>query len=158
MVDDVFAESLKSPECIEILFNCLRNVERKTKDIYTLAHSTQDHQIKGEKQLIDLTESINFLSDKFKEYEEDRAKKDKIIEDLKSEVDSLSTKIEKLEKLQDQQEQYSRRNCLLIHRIAEEKEGIIDEGIINTLNKKLDLDITLRDIERTHRIGELKKN
>ena len=71
MVDDVFAESLKSPECIEILFNCLRNVERKTKDIYTLAHSTQDHQIKGEKQLIDLTESVNLLSDKFEEYKED---------------------------------------------------------------------------------------
>ena len=46
----------------------------------------------------------------------------KIIEDLKSEVNSLSTKIEKLEKFQDQQEQYSRRNCLLVHGIAEEKE------------------------------------
>ena len=47
-----------------------------------------------------------FLSDKFKEYEEDRAKKDKIIQDLKSEVDSLPAKEEKLEKLQGQQEQY----------------------------------------------------
>ena len=74
-------------------------MERQTKDIYTLAHSTQDHQIKDENQLIDLTESINFLSDKFKEYEEDRAKKDKKIEDLKSEVDSLSTKMKQLEKL-----------------------------------------------------------
>ena len=157
MADDVFAESLKSPECIEILFNCLRNVERQTKDIYTFAHSTQDHQIKGEKQLIDLTESLNFLSDKFKEYEEGRAKKDKIIEDLKSEVDSLSTKIEKIEKLQDQQEQYSRRNCLLVHGIAEEKEEITDEVIINTLNEKLDLGIKLREIDRTHRIGESKK-
>ena len=71
IADDVFAESLKSPELVEILFNWLRNVERQTKDIYTLAHSTQDHQIKGEKQLIDLTESINFLSDKFKEYKLD---------------------------------------------------------------------------------------
>ena len=71
MADDVFAESLKSPELIQILFNWLRNLERQTKDIYTLAHSTQDHQIKGEKQLIDLAESINFLSDKFKEYELD---------------------------------------------------------------------------------------
>ena len=94
----------------------------KIKDIYTLAQSAQDHQIKGEKQLIDLTECINFLLDKFKEYEEDRAKKNKIIEVLKSEVNSLSTKIEKLEKFQDQQEQYSRRNCLLVHGIAEEKE------------------------------------
>ena len=156
MVDDVFTESLKSPECIEFFFNCLRNVERQTKDIYTLAHSTQDHQIKGENQLIDLTESINFLSDKFKEYEEDRAKEDKIIEDLKSEVDSLSTKIEKLEKIRGQQEQYSRMKCLLVHGIAEEKEKITDEVIINTLNEKLDLDITLRDLERTHQIGEPK--
>ena len=29
--------------------------------------------------------------------------------------------------------------------------------IINTLNEKLDLDITLRNLERTHRIGERKK-
>ena len=122
---------------------------RQIKDIYTLAHSTQNYQIKDEKHLIDLTESINFLSHKFKEYEEDRAKKDKIIEDLKSEVDSLSTTIEKLEKFQDQQEQYSGRNCLLIHGIAEQKEEITDEVIVNTLNKKLDLDITLQDIEKT---------
>ena len=80
MADDVFAESLKSPEGIEILFNCLRNVERRTKDIYTLAHSTQDYQIKGEKQLIDQPEFINFLSDKLKEFEEGRAKKDNIVE------------------------------------------------------------------------------
>ena len=157
MADDVSAESLKSPECTEILFNCLRNVERQTKDISTLAHSTKDHQIKGEKQLTDLTESINLLSDKFKIYEEDRAKKDKIIQDFKPEVGSLSTKTEKLEKLQDQQEQYSRRNCLLVHGIAEEKEEITDKVIINTLNEKLDLQIILRDIERMHQIGEPKK-
>ena len=58
----------------------------------------------------------------------------KIIEDIKSELDSLSTKIEKLEKLQDQQEQYSRRNCLLVHGIAEEKEEVTDEVIISTLS------------------------
>ena len=81
----------------------------------------------------------------------------KIIEDIKSELDSLSTKIEKLEKLQDQQEQYSRRNCLFIHGIAKEKEEIIDEVIINTLNEKLHLNITLQDTEKVHRIREPKK-
>ena len=81
----------------------------------------------------------------------------KIIEDIKSELDSLSTKIEKLEKLQDQQEQYSRRNCLFIHGIAKEKEEIIDEVIIDTLNEKLHLNITLQDTEKVHRIREPKK-
>ena len=75
LTDDVFAENLKSLEYTEILSNCLRNVEMETKDIYTVANSTQDHQIKGEKQLIDLTESIKILSDKFEEYEKDRESK-----------------------------------------------------------------------------------
>ena len=75
--------------------------------------------------------------------------------DLKSEIVSLSAKSEKLQKLQGKQEQYSGRN--LVHRIAEEKEEITDEVIINTLNDKLDLEITLRDIEKTHRIEEPKK-
>ena len=129
-------------------------MERQTKDIYTLGNLTQDHQIKGEKQLL---EPIKFQSDKFQEHEEDRAKKDKMMEDLRSEVDRMSTKIEKLEKLQDQQEQCSRRNCLLVHGIAEEKEEITDEVITNTINEKLDLDIALQNIERMHRIGELKE-
>ena len=72
-------------------------------------------------------------------------------------MDSLSTKVEKLEKLQDQQEQYSRRNCLHVHGIAQEKEEITDEVIINTLNEKLNLGITSRVLERTHRITESKK-
>ena len=72
-------------------------------------------------------------------------------------MNSLSTKIEKLEKLQDKQEQCSRRNCLVVHEIAEEKEEITDEMVINTLNEKLDLDITLRDRKRTHRIEELTR-
>ena len=128
MADDVSVESLKLLESVEILFNCLRNVERLTKDIYALAHSTRDYEIKGEKQWTNLTESQNILSDKFKECEEDRAKKDKIIRDLKSEVDSLSTKVEKLEKLQEQQEQYSRRNCLLVDGIEEMKEKITNNS------------------------------
>ena len=131
-------------------------MERQTKDIYTLAHSTQDHQIKGKNQLIDLTESINFLSDNLRNRKK-TANKNKIIQDLKPGVDSLSNKVEKLEKLQNQQEQYSRRNCLLAHGIAEEKEEITDEVIINSLNEKLDLEITLRDIEIRHRFPEPKK-
>ena len=45
---DVFVGSLKSPEGIEIIFNCLKNVVRQTKDICILANS------------YDLTESITF--------------------------------------------------------------------------------------------------
>ena len=69
MLDDAFAESLKSAACVEILFNCL-------------AKSTQQQQIKGEKQLNDSHEPVQFVSDKFKKYEEDRAKNNKTIRNL----------------------------------------------------------------------------
>ena len=80
--DNVFAESLKSPACVEILFNCLRNVVKQIKEILVLAKSTQEQQIKGEKQLNDLHDSVQLISDKLKEYEEDRAKNNEIIGNL----------------------------------------------------------------------------
>ena len=74
MSDDAFAGSLKSPSCVGILFNCLRNVEKQIKEIFVLAKSTQEKQIKDERQLNDL--HVQFISNNFKEYEKDRAKKE----------------------------------------------------------------------------------
>ena len=104
MSDDVFAESL-------------RNVEKQKKEIFVLAKSTQEQQIKVGKQLNDFHDSVQFTSDKFKEYEEDRAKNNEIIGNLQLEVRILSSKVSKLEKQAEQQEKYSRRNCLLVHGI-----------------------------------------
>ena len=54
MSENVSAESLKSLACVEILFNYLTNVEKHLKEIFVLAKSTQEQQIKGEIQLNDL--------------------------------------------------------------------------------------------------------
>ena len=82
MSDDAFAESLKSATCVKILFDRLKNVEKQMKEILILAKSTQEQQIKGEKQLNDFHDSLQFVSDKFKEYEEDQAKNNKTIGNL----------------------------------------------------------------------------
>ena len=134
MSDDVFAESLKSLACVEILFNCLRSVEKQMNEIFFLAKSTQEQQIKGEKQLNDLHDSVQFISEKFKEYEEDREKNNDIIGNLQMEVRTLSSKVSKHEKQADQQEQYSRRNCLLVHGIKEVRGEATDDIIIETVS------------------------
>ena len=109
---DVFEESLKSEDCVKILLSCLRNLEKEVKDIHKLALSNNDNQIKGEKQLADLTESIKFMSDKFDEFEKERHEQKKVIEELRGEVSSLNEKLNSLTEQVDRQEQYSRRNCL----------------------------------------------
>ena len=52
-LDDVFTEGMKSPECLHILVNFMKNIEAKIKEICETNQVTQDNQIKGKCQLRD---------------------------------------------------------------------------------------------------------
>ena len=58
---------------MKILLNCFKNLNMQVTELYILAQSNNKKHIKGEKQLLDLTESINFMTKKFDDYEKDRA-------------------------------------------------------------------------------------
>ena len=58
----------------------------------------KDRQIKGECQLTDLAKGVEFITQKFNEYEKDRLEKDAIIATLQNELKSASMKVEDLEK------------------------------------------------------------
>ena len=88
---DVFQESLKSPDCMKILFNCLQNLDKQIKQLYILAQSNNEKQIKDEKHLLDLTKIINFMTKKIDDYEKDRAEKEKLIKDLREKLSSLKS-------------------------------------------------------------------
>ena len=62
--------------------------------------------IKGEKQLIELAESVKFITSKFHELEKDQKEMEKIINNLKDEVSYLSEKLGKMEDSTDAQQQY----------------------------------------------------
>ena len=57
----------------------------------------------------------------------------------------------------DKQEQYSRRNCLLVHGVEENRNEDTDTLSINIINEHLELDIQPFDIDRIHRIGNKNK-
>ena len=69
----------------------------------------------------------------------------------------MNERIEELENKIDRQEQYSRRNCILIHGIAENKEENTDQQAIDFINENLDIKIDEIDIDRSHRIGHYDK-
>ena len=48
----------------------------------------------------------------------------------------MAQRIDKLENLVDRQEQYSRRNCLLVHGIAETNKENTDTLVLKTINEK----------------------
>ena len=82
-----------------------------------------------------LNDFFQFISDKFKEYEEHRAKKNELIANVQSEVRTLSSKVLKLEKEAEQQEQYSRKIYLLVHGIREVRDETTEDIIIETTTK-----------------------
>ena len=79
---DVFKDSLKSEDCILILKRCMENIEKKMEELCIATKNTKESQINGELQLVSMNETINFISEKFDEFEKDRREKDIIIKNL----------------------------------------------------------------------------
>ena len=155
---NVFAESLKSNECINILMNCLENLEKEVKQLKDLASSNNTNQIKGERQLVDLKDIVDFISNKFDDFERDRLEKKKIIKELKEEVTYLWGKLADITAETDRQEQYSKRNCLLIHGVPENKNGYTYVLAMEVIDTEMDIEITQNNSDKTHRIGKPKTN
>ena len=111
-------------------------------------------QIKGGKQLEELKSYVEVMSDKFDEYEKDRKEKEKIISGLQNEVSFLNERIDLLEKKSDDREQYSRRNCLIVHGVEEQEQENTDNIVLNVIKEHLDMELSVKDLDRSHKIGK----
>ena len=105
-----------------------------------------------------IDKTVNFICEKFDEYERERTEKEKIISELQKNVNDMSATIESLKGCLDRQEQYSRRNCLLIHGLPESKNENTDELVIDTIKEKMGEEIKNNEIDRSHRLGSPKNN
>ena len=55
--------------------NCMQQLEKQVGQIFKMLEKTKDRQTKGECQLIELVEGVDFITQKFDEYEKDRREK-----------------------------------------------------------------------------------
>ena len=55
--------------------NCMQNLEKQVGQIFKMLKKTEDHHIQGKSQLTDLAKGVDFKTQKFDEYEEDRLKR-----------------------------------------------------------------------------------
>jgi hypothetical protein len=112
--------------------------------------------------LINSTDLIMKITDKLKEdvtqhvYEAmsfDINQQSETTTTLTKVTDELSVKIASLEDKLEDYEQYSRRNCLLIHGIPETKKENTNSIAISTITDRLEIPLTDNDIDRSHRLG-----
>lgn len=76
----------------------------------------------------------------------------KLIDQLTDKIKDYEHKFTEINNVLDSQEQYSRRNCLVIHGTPEQSNEKLDTNVI-MLGKKMDVNITPQDIDRVHRLG-----
>ena len=104
----------------------------------------------------EVNESIKFINEKFEEMEADRKDKERQISELKNEVKYLKEKVEIVDRSLDRYEQYSRRNCLLMHGVKEIEKEDTDEVVIEFFEKEMEEKLSANDIDRSHRLGKNK--
>ena len=95
---------------------------------------------------------MDIVTKKFDKYKQEREEKEEIINNLIENVAKVTQKVDDLSEAVKKQEQYSRRNSMVLHRIPRKKQENTDELCIKVNNEHLDLDINDRAINRTHRI------
>ena len=122
-----------------------------------MSQVTQDNQIKGECQLRDLVKFVEFYNKKYDESERDNRNKEEKINELEEKTRKMDKKIDDLNRVIDRQEQYLRRNCILLHDVKESENEDTNTLLTETLNDLLQEKLTDIDMDRSHWIESLKK-
>ena len=95
-----------------------------------------------------IEESVTFLNTKFDDQEKE-------INSLKEE---LKAAIEAQRDATDALEQYSRRNCTLLHGVPETEKEDTDALFRKTISDHLGVEVKGHDLDRTHRIGAKRED
>ena len=74
------------------------------------------------------------------------------LEKLKNEAAELKNCNKQLEDKLEEQEQYSRRNCLLIHGIPASAGENTDEVALSTIQTHMGISLSVQDVDRSHRL------
>ena len=88
------------------------------------------------------------ISAKFDEYEPEQQEKHKLIRDMNIDTSIMNEKTEKLEEIVDKQKQHSRRNCLLLHGIAENECQNIGDLVLKRVNEKIIIELSGSDLDK----------
>ena len=132
------------PQCQHFI-RLLAKFGKKGKQDFS--SSTKKAQVEGAGHMEEVHESIKFINEKFEEVEADRKEKEQQISDLKSEVKYLNEKVETMDRSLVCHEQYSRRNCLLIHGLKEKEKEDTDEIVKEFFKKEMEEKLSANDID-----------
>ncbi len=82
--------------------------------------------------------------------------KDSLLKSRDDKIANLELQNAKMKAEIEEQEQHSRRNCLIVHGIEENEGEVTDSVIQKFVRTHLKMDLKVQDIDRSHRHGTEK--
>ena len=84
--DNILYEQLSSPDCVAILVNCVKNVEKGIVEIFSKTEETKNIQINGEQHLLELNKVVTLISKKLGKHEREKVEREKIMKKCKKKL------------------------------------------------------------------------
>jgi len=82
----------------------------------------------------------------------------KELSQLKDDLATVTLSLQKQEESLDELEQYSRRNCLILHGVKEVPREDLMKTVLGVFRDKLGIDLLPDKIDRVHRLGVRERN
>jgi len=177
---EVYKFDAPPPTWVTMLFSKIENLTDTVNDMkgalndgvdkfLELQQRFESHKKVTDERLDRLEEGIKSNADDVKSLETAvRENYDRLTKELNDALELIDSKVEEHATLttlaqksltnygnyNDDLEQYSRRNCLVLHGIPEDKRENTDKIVLETINSKLNVKLEATDLDRTHRIGK----
>ena len=159
---EVFNPPDDAPEWVMKMMACMRKLYQRfdtyKKDTDVEFEAIRDREKLTNVRIDDLQKSVVFLSEKHDEQIKINAMLQEKLAIVERNQEVIKDKIKHSDKQQDALEQYGRRNCLVIHGVAESENESTDEVFVELVNTNLGLSIKQRDLDRSHRLGKPNSN
>ena len=138
--------------------HALEDIKEMKNDFAKLTNSFVNFKMEMVYKINQMEESVKFCSDQYDEFHKTMGSLIQRLDKLEKEKNKLETKLTKAVALIDDQQQYSRRNCLLFHDVKEESSEDTHNIVTEICAEKLRLEIDKSMIDRSHRLGPKKKD
>lgn len=161
-----------APAWVPVLLQAMNNVNTKIEDLAlkfdsyrsemnnefaSIKSSVEDMKTDYEQKIGELTTSVNFISAGYDGQKKINAELSDRIAELERSQDYTRQKCKSelfaQAGLIEAQEQYSRRNCALLHGVAAAEDEDTDSLVIATVKEHLAITLERHDIDRSHRLG-----
>ena len=109
-----------------------------------------------EKQVVDLTEEKEKMRGDIHELKCANEKLEQQNTSVQAQADNLQSEIEIRSMVLEDLQQYSRRNCILVTGIPEQKGENTDKLVKELSAERLEVPLNDEDIDRSHRVGKPK--